>query len=92
MEKYRVILVGKASRLTFLETTSFPNALRCASAMGGYILRESDLCFYQDESLASGQIWNPNLDEVIAYHEEYDDICSMVDAMVQAYKDMGGWA
>jgi hypothetical protein len=88
MEKYRVILVGKASRLTFHETTSFPNALRCASAMGGYILRESDLCFYQDVSLA-GEVWNPSLEAVIEYHQESDLISSTVDAMIQAYIDMG---
>jgi hypothetical protein len=89
--KFKIIIPGKNSRLMFLETTSFATALRGASAMGGYVQRTSDGKYYQDVSLV-GEVWNPSLKSVIAYHDEMETISAEVDAIIESYisgQDLG---
>ena len=50
--------------------------------MGGYVQRTSDGKFYQDESAATGQVWVDTIQDVIEYE-------GAVDAMIQAFIDMG---
>jgi hypothetical protein len=83
MKQYKIIIPGSnGNTINFHETDSFPTALSGACAMGGYVQRTSDGKFYQDESLASGQVWADTIEDVIEYE-------GAVDAMIQAFIDMG---